>query len=78
MFIDTFKHVIVRFDVKPIWELECGFDPFQDNFPFLYPLKMSRNIWFLRFQDKSNTQTISWQFADELFECVTPFCGVGA
>ena len=28
----------------------------------------------------SNTlkQTIRWQIADELFECVWPFCGVGA
>ena len=24
------------------------------------------------------TQTISRQFADELFECVGPFCGIGA
>ena len=25
-----------------------------------------------------HTQTIRRQFADELFECVWPFCGVGA
>ena len=25
-----------------------------------------------------HTQTIRWQIADELFECVWPFCGVGA
>ena len=24
------------------------------------------------------TQTIRWQFADEFFECVLPFCGIGA
>ena len=24
------------------------------------------------------TQTICWQIADELFECVWPFCGIGA
>ena len=26
----------------------------------------------------SNTLTIRQQIADELFECVSPFCGVGA
>ena len=25
-----------------------------------------------------HTQTIRRQFADELFECVWPFCGIGA
>ena len=25
-----------------------------------------------------HTQTIRWQFAGELFECVWPFCGIGA
>ena len=25
-----------------------------------------------------HTQTIRWQFANELFECVWPFCGIGA
>ena len=25
-----------------------------------------------------HTQTICRQFADELFECVWPFCGIGA
>ena len=25
-----------------------------------------------------HTQTIRWQIADELFECVWPFCGIGA
>ena len=25
-----------------------------------------------------HTQTIRWQFAKELFECVWPYCGVGA
>ena len=23
-----------------------------------------------------HTQTIHWQIADELFECVRPFCGI--
>ena len=27
---------------------------------------------------RSNTQTIRRQFADELFECVGAFCGIGA
>ena len=25
-----------------------------------------------------HTQTVSWQFADKLFECVWPFCEIGA
>ena len=25
-----------------------------------------------------HTQTIRGQFADELFECIWPFCGIGA
>ena len=25
-----------------------------------------------------HTQTICWEIADELFECVSPFCRVGA
>ena len=29
-------------------------------------------------QNVKHTQTICRQFADELFECVWPFCGIGA
>ena len=29
-------------------------------------------------EKKTHTQTIRRQFADELFECVCPFCGIGA
>ena len=25
-----------------------------------------------------HTQTIRWQIADKLFECIWPFCGIGA
>ena len=39
---------------------------------FSYPIKRQRNKMV------KHTQTIDRQFADELFECVWPFCGVGA
>ena len=30
------------------------------------------------YENSQHTQTIRRQFADELFECVCPFCGIGA
>ena len=41
---------------------------------------MQVNLRFKRQINKvaKKTQTIRQQFADELFECVWPFCGIGA
>ena len=44
---------------------------FENNIITLSPLSGNPTKW-------SNTQTIRRQIVDELFECVWPFCGIGA
>ena len=39
---------------------------------------ISFNPLSANFTKWSNTQTIRWKTADDLFECVWPFCGIGA
>ena len=45
---------------------------------FILPLFLKSNSLSANPTEWSNTQTIRRQISDKLFECVWPFCGVGA
>ena len=47
-------------------------------YQFLYSISLLLTLWEPTPQMVKHTQTVCRQFADELFECVWPFCGVGA